>query len=255
MVNLATEHLKSQLVEFFKKNQLMKPRIACLFILVIFIPISGIEANEQNNKVKQPPALFNCIQTIPANQESLTVNFMVNRDGDGIGEDLPSAIIYYKKNSKDYLTSMTVTDLSLSKRPIEKKICQSFIEMITTRTPILGTDISSTRIGGSDFVTVFLAKIDSVKIDGVDRSIVFIGANSQDPPGCEIVLYIYAMKGTNLIQLSAPVAVCSEQVAPNQSDISYYKRFCVTANILKKAEFRGKMLTELFRLQPWVETR
>lgn len=203
----------------------------------------------QGNAAEKPPALFDSIKTAPENETSFTPTFSVNHDGDGEGEELPASIIYSKKDSDDFGTSMTVTDFSLCKRPVEKKICQAFVKMISDAPPTLGADVTETRIGGAGYGTVFLARVDSVILDGVDSSTAFIGSDSQDPPLGQIVLYVYAKKGTNLIQLSAPVDQCAAEPKPNESDISYYKRCCVSETILKKANAEGKKLTELFRLK------
>jgi hypothetical protein len=142
---------------------------------------------------------------------------------------------------------MAVTDLSLCKRPLETDICQSFINTIVEKSPRLGTDISKTRIGDAGSVTVFLTNMESVKLDGVDIAKAFIGITTQDPPRGEIVLFIYAKKGTNLIEFRTPVKECAGQVKPDESDVSFYQR-CVSKHVITEASSKAKKLTTLFKL-------
>ncbi len=97
-------------------------------------------------KSAEKPAIFDSIKTAPTNSLDLSPYYSVNQDGDGLGEELPSSIMYFKKGAKEYSTSMAVTDLSLCKRPLETDICQSFINTIVDKSPRLGTDISKTRM-------------------------------------------------------------------------------------------------------------
>jgi len=231
-------------------THIMKLHIYCLIAIACLVTAfnTGFDVPKAN-AADQRPVLLDCIRTAPENAESLTSIFNVNHDGDGEGEELPSSIMYFKKDSKDYGTFMTVTDLSLCKRPKEKRICQSFVKMISGASPALGVNVTGTRIGGAGYNTIFLARVDSVKLDGVDSLTAFIGADTQAPPSGEIVLYVYAKKGTNLIQLTAAVGQCSAQPEPNRNAVSYYKRFCVNETILQEAKAKGKMLTELFHLK------
>ncbi len=144
---------------------------------------------------------------------------------------------------------MTVTDLRLCKRPVEKEICRAFAGMIAHAPPALGTDITGTRIGGSDYRTVFLAPAGPLEYPGVDRLRVFLGVDSQDLPLGYLTLYVYAKKGSSLIQLTTRVGECSALAKPNESDVAYYRRNCVSKQILQKAKSKGKELTELFRLE------
>ena len=89
----------------------------------------------------------------------------------------------------------------------------------------------------------------SVKFDGVDVFTAFIAGDSQDLPFCDISLYIYAQKGTNLIQLSMKVDRCNPIPEFPLDDVSYYKRFCVNDRIIARAKSVGKELTELFKLK------
>lgn len=222
--------------------------LTSLVFLVVAATI-GLGAHTASAAEKRP-AQFGSITTAPANEAGLTPTFIVNRDGDGEGEELPSSIMYLKKNSKEYGTYMTVTDLSLCKRPLEKKICQSFMKMISEASPALGAEITGTRIGGAGYVTAFLTRVDSVTLAGVDSQVTFLGGDSQDPPYSDIVLYIYAKKGTNLIQLATPIGQLTARPKPKESEKAYYKRFQVSEAMLEKAKAKGKALTELFRLKP-----
>lgn len=224
----------------------MRRYVLWLFGWICVFSISQLGASELD-KNSERPALFDRIKTAPASSKDLTPYYSVNKDGDGLGEELPSSIIYFKKGSKEYSTSMTVTDISLCKRPIESKICQAFIKTITKTSPPLGTDISNTRIGGADYVTVFLTTINPVELSGVDNAMAFISIDTQDPPLGDIVIYIYAKKGTNLIQLTTHVEECPAHLKPNESDISFYKR-CVSKKIIADANAEANRLIKLFKL-------
>ena len=229
----------------------MKVRTTFFIILLCFFFTCHVAAEEGNSKGSvQVPELFNSIKTFPANVQDLVPHFIVNHDGDGEGEELPSSILYSRKDKKEYRTSMTITDLSLCKRPGEREICRDFAKMISNATPpALGTDITGTRIGGSGYRTVFLAHVDSVKFDGVDVFTAFIAGDSQDLPFCDVILYIYAQNGTNLIQLDTPVERCNPIPETPLDDVSYYKRFCVNDKIIAKAKSKAKELTEIFKLK------
>ncbi len=96
-------------------------------------------------------------------------------------------------------------------------------------------------------MTVFLTNIESVKLDGVDIAKAFIGLTTQDPPRGEIVLFIYAKKGTNLIEFRTPVKECAGQVTLHESDVSFYQR-CVSKLVIAEASSKAKQLTKLFKL-------
>jgi len=225
----------------------MKRYIIGLIAVACIIWTSPPRAFSESDKAAQRPAIFGRVITAPTNSTDLYPYYSVNQDGDGLGEELPSSIMYFKKGSKEYSTSMTVTDLSLCKRPIETKICQSFVNTITEKPPRLGTDISDTRIGGAGSVTVYLTPIEAVAFDGVDIATAFIAINTQDPPLGEIALYIYARKGTNLIELRTPVKNCAGQLKPDESDVSFYQR-CVSKHVIAEARSKAKELTKLFKL-------
>lgn len=104
----------------------------CFIALISFFLTSESEASDLETTAKRP-AIFDSIKTAPTNSLNLTPYYSVNQDGDGLGEELPSSIMYFKKGSKEYSTSMTITDLSLCKRPLEAEICQSFINTIVEK--------------------------------------------------------------------------------------------------------------------------
>jgi len=225
----------------------MKPRVACLaFIAAVFLSTTA-RAAEETSPAEKPPAPLDAITAAPENR-ALKMHSVVNHDGDGIGEELPSSILY-SEDDKDFATFMTVTDQRLCKRPSEKAICEAFLAMIAGPPPKLGTDVSGSRIGGSDYGTVFLVPLTSVTCAGVDAFTAFLGADSQDPPLSALVLYIYARKGTSLIQVSTSVASCNAPTKKGESDVAYYKRNCGSPANLEKAAARGKRAAEIFRLQ------
>lgn len=226
----------------------MQPVVSWLFLMVSLFLSCEVRAGGPDSSADRPPAPLDVITTVPLNPGTFRRHFIVNHDGDGIGEEQPSSILYVKKG-KDLRTSMTVTDLLLCKRPSEQDICRAFDRMISASRPPLGTDVTLTRIGGSNYRTVFLAGVDSVDYTGVDRFTAFLGGDSQDLPLSDLVVYVYAKKGSSLVQLSASVARCNALVKPGESDVAYYRRNCVSPAILEKASSRAKELTELFRLE------
>jgi hypothetical protein len=164
---------------------------------------------------------------------------------------------------------MAVTDLSLCRRPSERAICSAFRAVIAGPLPVLGEDLTDSRIGGVGYRTVFLARVEGVKFAGVDSVVAWLGADSQDPPASEVVLYVYAQRGSNLLQLSGPVGRCATPVpesfwkdSPQEADTAmareklrrrddaYYRSACVTPEILRRADATGKRLADLFRLTP-----
>jgi hypothetical protein len=175
--------------------------------------------------------------------------YSINHDADGEGGWLPASVSYFRKNAKDYGTSMAITDLRLCKRPAEKQICRDFVKTIDEPPTKLGAEITATRIGGAGYTTVFLTRIAPVTLEGTDASITFLGSDSQDPPHGQLVVYLYAKKGTNLIQLTMPVAECAFVQAPSESDEAYYRHHCLTDAIREKATATAANLTELFRIK------
>ena len=174
---------------------------------------------------------------------------VLNHDGDGEGEELPSAKAYFEAGSKDYTTSMTVTDLSLCQRPAEHAICAAFHSLISAAAaPSLGTDVTDTRIGGAGYRTVFLARLEGVELTGADKAFVFLGGDSQDPPQSALAVYVYARRRTNLVQLTAAVGRCEAPAQPNESDAAYYRRVCLGERVLARAKAVGLKLVSRFRL-------
>jgi len=162
---------------------------------------------------------------------------------------MPSTIDYSQTGSHDYGTFMSVTDLSLCQRPSERAICKSFRKMISAAPPPLGADVSESRIGGSGYRTYYLARVDGVKLEGVDAATVFLGGDTQDaPPAGSLSLYVYARRGSNLIQMTTGVGRCTAPPGPNEEDAAYYRRACTNPTVLARANAAGKRLVELFRL-------
>jgi len=214
--------------------------------------LSSLCAAAQESKhtdAERLPALFKVITVVPERQEILGRSYSINRIGDGEGEWLPASVTYVGKNAKDHGTSMAITDLRLCKRPTERQICRDFVKAIDEPPAKLGTDITATRIEGAGYATVFLTRIAPASFEGTDASIAFLGSDSQDPPHGQLVLYLYARKGTTLIQLTMPVAECVFLQAPNESDEDYYRHHCLTKAIREKATANAANLTELFRIK------
>ena len=203
-----------------------------------------------NDSAAALPALFKGIKTAPASMESLRRSFIVNHDGDGEGEDLPATIQYYLKDKKEFGTFMAITNRGLCNRPAEKEICASFVRMISDAPPAMGTDISGTRIGGAGYGTVYLAPLHGFSFAGADAFTAFLGSDSQDPPLGDLVVYVYAQKGSDLIQLATRVASCNAPVQTGQNDVEYYRRHCLGKAVIEKAEAGGRKLADLFRIKP-----
>ena len=206
----------------------------------------GARAAEKRPPQEKAPAPLDLVTVAPANP-GLKKVFVVNRDGDGEGEELPSSIMY-SLDDKDLRTFMTVTDLRLCKRPGEKEICKAFVDLIAGPPPPLGKDVMGTRIGGSGYTTAYLKQIGGINYPGVDRFTAFLGADSQDPPLSDLSLYIYAQRGTNLIQISVSVGKCNPLPKRGESDEAHYRSHCVGDAILGRAKDRGKVAAERFRL-------
>jgi len=222
-------------------------RLAILGVLALSAVVAAAGPDAQ--APGSPPAPFDIITTAPANRARLEASFVENHDGDGEGEEQPSSVSYYRKAARDFDTSMTVTDLRLCNRPLEKEICRTFVRTISDAPPELGTDVTETRIGGSGYRTVFLAPVGPLEYPGVDRLTAFLGVDSQALPLGDLVLYVYARKGSALIQLTAKVGESRTLAKPNESDVAYYRRCCVSRRILQEAKSKGQELTELFRLE------
>ncbi len=164
---------------------------------------------------------------------------------------MPSTIDYSLKGSHDYGTFMSVTDLSLCRRPAQRATCESFGKMISAAPPPLGAEVTGSRIGGSGYATFYIARVDGVKLEGVDAATAFVGGDTQDPPaGSSLSLYIYARRGSNLIQLTTGIGRCTGTPRPKEKDAAYYRRACANRTVLAKATAEGKRLVELFRLAP-----
>lgn len=218
-----------------------------LLLAACSLPLSAVAVEEEISAAER--SQLEVITTKPADARLFTVDTSVNHDGDGEGEEMPPSIGYFLKGSKDYTTSMTVTDTSLCKRPAEQQICKAFRGFSEVR-HALGDEISYTRIGGSGFVTIFLARLDSKKIAGFDSSVAFLAVNTQDPPRGDVVLYVFATRRTNLIQLAAPVGTCLALQDERQNDVSYLETSCMSQSLLQSAATKLTALTGLFRVEP-----
>jgi hypothetical protein len=163
---------------------------------------------------------------------------------------MPTTIDYFQTGSKDYGTFMSVTDLSLCLRPSQRATCESFRKMISDAPPPLGAEVTDTRIGGSGYATFYLTRIDGVQLAGVDAAMAFLGGDTQDPPAGSARLYIYARRGSNLIQMTTDVGRCTSPPRPNEKDVANYRRACANPTVLARASAAGKRLVELFRQAP-----
>ncbi len=215
-----------------------------------------------------PPSL-SAIKAAPADMGPLR-RTVVERDPDpeDEGSEMPPVIYYDQARTKDFGTFLAVTDLSLCQRPSEREICAAFRQMISGPLPATGDDVSNSRIGGVGYATIFIARVDGVQLAGVDRMVAFLGGDTQDGPVTRVVLYIYAQRGSNLLQLTTPAGDCHGAVpdrfrqapAPGATPIpeakvraeedAYYRRACRNEATLRQARAAGSRLVELFRLKP-----
>ncbi|HVR08318.1 MAG TPA: hypothetical protein VMW75_09740 [Thermoanaerobaculia bacterium] len=222
--------------------------LSLAFAFLLCSPASGPAATQDKPQVTTPPpAAVAVINTAPADHQRFTASFSSSNEEDEDGNQ-PPTIDYFQKGSRDDGTFMAVTDLSLCRRPSQRATCQSFGKMISAAPPPLGTDITDSRIGGGGYATIFFARVDEVALDGVDAATAFIGGDTQDPPAASATLYIYARRGSNLIQLTTKAGRCTALPRPKEKDVSYYRRACVNRTVLAKASAAGRRLVELFRL-------
>jgi hypothetical protein len=222
--------------------------LSLAFAFLLCSLASGPAATQDKPQVTTlPPAAVAVIKTAPADHQRFTASFSNSNEEDEDGNQ-PSTIYYYQKGSRDYWTFMSVTDLSLCRRPSQRATCKSFDRMISAAPPPLGTDVTDSRIGGGGYATIFFARVDEVTLDGVDAATAFIGGDTQDPPAASVTLYIYARRGSNLIQMTTKAGRCTALPKPNEKDAAYYRRACVNRTVLAKANAAGKRLVELFRL-------
>lgn len=214
------------------------------------------------------PKAPSAIKTAPADMGPLERIVDIERNPEDEGSERPPAIYYEPARTKDHATFMVVTDLSLCQRPSEREMCAAFRKMISGALPAVGDDISNSRIGGVGYATIFLARVNGVQLAGVDRMVAFIGGDTQDGPVTQVVLYIYAQRGSNLLQLVTPAGDCHGRVpdrfwqapasgaAPipeakvRAEEDAYYRRACMNEATLAQARAAGSRLVELFRLKP-----
>src|SRR5262249_53083727 len=161
----------------------MKLRNLFFSLLLLLSCFSLAQSKEPQT---QDTSMFASVQAEPVDKQNFKVHYNIPKEGD-IGSEQPPTILYYPKDSKGYVEGMAVTDLSLCKTNDQKTTCQLFIKMLSQRPWDIGTDVTDTRISGSDYRTAFLETIDSVQVSNVDSFVAFIGADSQDPPSSEIV--------------------------------------------------------------------
>lgn len=172
---------------------------------------------------------------------------IVSEEGDGEGEELPPQRLFFL-DKKDLFTSMTVTDRRVCVRKEEKAICQAFEAIVDGKLPKLGAEVTGTRIGGAGYVTKFLTVLPGVEYPGVDKVVAFLGSDSQDPPMGNLALYLYARKGTGLVQLTTKVGECPALPKKGESDAAYYRRTCLNEKNVQAAKEKAKELTARFRL-------
>jgi len=219
---------------------------ASLFCLAAGVSSIAVFAGEDAAPEQRPP-LFDVVTVAPAVSVGMHVSYEINHDGDGEGEELPPSVVYSHEDAPQQWSTMAITDRSLCRRKDERAICSDFAALIA-HPPALDKEVSATRIFGSGYVSTFLVRVDGVHIDGVDAQVAFLAGDSQDPPYSELVLYLYARKGTQLIQLYTNVGKCNPLKEEGESDVAYYRRNCLSAATLEKARARGRRLVEMFRL-------
>jgi hypothetical protein len=187
----------------------------------------------------------------PANEDSLESYTSRNQDGDGEGEELPSTSTYYEKGEPWTSGSpqMSVTNLSLCSRPSERKICESFLHVVDSKAPKVGTDVSTSRIASSGFATLFLVQLAESTYPGADKMTAFLGVDTQSGIG-PIVLRIYATVKNNLIQISAPTGLeCTGSQKPGETEGAFLVRACVLDDhVLNRAHSEFLRVTKMFAL-------
>jgi hypothetical protein len=239
-------------------------------VLVTFVGLASSPAVTQGPPASRQaiPKALSAIKTAPAEMGHLERIVDAERNLEDEGSERPPVIYYDQARPKDLGTFMAVTDLSLCQRPSEREICAAFRKMISGPLPAVGDDISNSRIGGVGYATIFLARVDGVQLAGVDRMVAFIGGDTQDGPVTQVVLYIYAQSGSNLLQLVTSAGHCHGRVpdrflqepAPGAKptpeakvraeEDAYYRRACMNEATLRQARAAGSRLVELFRLKP-----
>src|SRR5581483_5193941 len=131
--------------------------------------------------------------------------------------------------------------------------------------PAMGDYVTDSRIEDNGAATVYLAPLEGAKLAGVDRMTAFVGGVTQDAPLVEPYVYVYAQRGTNLLELSASLGACEFKVPHSfyedpgrerseaeqrRRENDYYRRACVTPKVLARARAAAQHLAELFRLAP-----
>jgi hypothetical protein len=209
----------------------------------------GVVHSQDASDTSAPrPALFDPVVTAPANVAALRHSYMINKDGDGLGEELPSSVAYLRKDDQDFSMLMTVTDLSLCIRPLESDICRSFVGLIAGDYPSLGADITETRIGSYGAVNYYLAPVDVPTMKGVDSSRTFLVLTTQDPPRGGLLVLVYAKKGTNIIELSATLEDCDRPVEPGETETAFLAS-CASPRVRAAAVTKAQELVSLFAIR------
>jgi hypothetical protein len=210
-----------------------------------------------------PPELAR-IQTVPASMARLSRSADIVREEGDDDADMPISV-YYRPVHDDG-SFMVVTDESLCKKPATREICDAFGSMLRGERPAFGDDVTQSRIGGSDYATIYLVPVDGVQLAGVDATMAFLGGDTQSDPPIDPVVYIYARRGTNLVQMVAPLGPCEVPLPddfwaeppagkPARSDaqfrrdtLAYYRRACASPSMVAKARTAGRALAETYRL-------
>src|SRR5579862_410005 len=142
----------------------------------------------------------------------------------------------------------------------------AFLQMISGPRPVVDADVTISRLDDSGAATVYLAPVTGVKLAGVDRMVAFLGGDTQSDPPVEPALYIYAQRGSGLLELHAPLGHCEFPVPEEYWESSwhgkplrteadhlaatndYYRHACFTPRILARARAVGKHLAMVYAL-------
>jgi hypothetical protein len=227
-------------------------------VLGLFVGVLGAVGSSAT--APDAAAVLARLTAVPADASRLERRVDVDREEGDEGFEMPPAVYYNRAH--DIGTFLAATDRSLCRRPEEREICDGFLAMIAGRRPPLGTDVSETRIGGVGYATLYLSPVDGVQLHDVDAMMAFLGGDTQDDAPGEIVLYLYARRGSNLVQMTAPVGSCQvpselafigtsgkrkseEQL--RRDELAYYRRVCA-GPMVAKARAVAQDLAGVFRL-------
>lgn len=136
--------------------------------------------------------------------------------------------------------------------------------MISGPRPAMGTDITGSRLENSGAATIYLAPVTGVKLAGVDAMVAFLGGDTQSDPPVDPALYIYARRGSSLLELHAPLGPCEFPVPKEfwegradgktlvteaqvrEATNAYYRRSCATPKMLAKARTAAERLAKVY---------